>query len=70
MISDLLNRDNNENTPYGTTRAALLFESLKHKTHVLHMFIHRATVDTYVVEVESNKLLQKSRMIHPSSVRM
>jgi hypothetical protein len=35
----------------------ILFKALKHKTHVFHVFVQCATVDTYVAEVDSNELV-------------
>jgi hypothetical protein len=36
---------------------ALLFESLKRKTQVFKVFVQRATIDIYVVEVDINELM-------------
>jgi hypothetical protein len=36
---------------------SLLFEALKNKKHVLHVFLHGATVDSNVVEVDGCELV-------------
>jgi hypothetical protein len=36
---------------------ALLFESLKHKTQVLKVFVKRATLDNNAVEVDNYELV-------------
>jgi hypothetical protein len=40
---------------------ALVFEVLENETHMLEVFLQRATKDTDVIEVECNELVLNSR---------
>jgi hypothetical protein len=44
----------------------LLFEALEDKTHVLEVFVMRATVDTYVVEIDNNIVVKSRAECHSS----
>jgi hypothetical protein len=60
-VAQVLHFLKTEDALFKTQFQAVLFESLKHKTHALEVFVQRSTTDIDVVEVDGNIRVEKSR---------